>query len=54
MTTPTNSLSVTSGAITLGTFVPARVTSSPTAWRLGRRNGKLVGLMGWAVISDNP
>jgi len=42
MTTPTNPLSVASDAITFGTFIHARVTSSPTAWRLGRRNGELV------------
>lgn len=36
--TPTDPLSIT---IT-GTLVAPRVSSSPTAWRLGRRNGELV------------
>ena len=42
MTTPTNPLSVTSGAIALNPFAPPRFGYSPTAWRLGRRNGELV------------
>jgi hypothetical protein len=53
MTTPTNPLSVTSGAIAFGTFVPARFTSSPTAWRLGRRNGELV-LQAGSVWHEGP
>jgi hypothetical protein len=51
--TPTNPLSVTSSAIAIGTFVPARVTSSPTAWRLGRRNGELV-LQAGSVWHEGP
>jgi hypothetical protein len=53
MTTPTNPLSVASDAIAFGTFVPARVTSSPTAWRLGRRNGELV-LQALSVWHEGP
>ena len=42
MTIPTNQFSVSSGLIVTGPVVAARVVSSPTAWRLGRRNGELV------------
>ena len=42
MTTPINPLLVASDLIATGPVVAARVGSSPTAWRLGRRNGELV------------
>jgi hypothetical protein len=53
MTTPTNPLSVTSGAIAFNPFAPPRFTSSPTAWRLGRRNGELV-LQAGSVWREGP
>lgn len=53
MITPTNPLSVASDAITFGKLGTARVTSAPTAWRLGRRNGELV-LQAGSVWHEGP
>ena len=42
MTTPTDPLLLVSDSTVPVPFVAARVTYSPTTWRLGRRNGEPV------------